>query len=99
MSVTSVREVFLAAIPKSNTIETRVAIKEIGSRGSAKEYLEFREYWFNQGPSEPPVPTKKGCMIESKHRYIVIHALLLEAVNAKVLTREQVGELMELLQR
>jgi hypothetical protein len=66
----------LAILPKNDVTETRVVAKIITSRTpKAKkepvpaDFFEIREYWYVNGPTEEPVPTKKGTMI----RRAIVH--------------------------
>lgn len=57
--------VYRGGIPKNASYELRVITKDFaGGHGApAEPFVDVREYWFKDGPTEEPVPTGKGVMI------------------------------------
>lgn len=60
--------VVVGQIPKNTQYEIRVTFKDVaaGHRQKPARFVDMREYWFREGPTEEPVPTKKGVMIKTE---------------------------------
>lgn len=54
----------IGTIPKNANTETHVTYKDCAAgRGRPLErFLDLREHWFRDGPTESPIPTSKGIM-------------------------------------
>lgn len=70
----------LLTIPKNSTNETRVIRKHqfISAKKTHYHFIDFREMWFNAGPTEEPLPTRRGTMIHREFIPSLIIALLKE---------------------
>lgn len=70
--------VVIGQIPKNNTIEQRVTFKRVaaGHREKPRPFVDIREYWFRNGPTEEPMPTGKGVMVKREDVPELIRMLL-----------------------
>jgi hypothetical protein len=86
--------VVIGQIPKNNTVEQRVTFKRVaaGHKNKPEPFVDVREYWFRDGPLEPPIPTGKGVMIKRADVPELVRMLILglddseidEAMTAKI---------------
>ena len=55
----------LGSLPKNRAYETFVLAKLINLKGQTGKgaFIDFREMWFRDGPTEKPIFTRKGTMI------------------------------------
>ncbi len=69
------QEDVLLTIPKNNVTETRVQFKSTATRasGQVQQFIDIREWWYKDGPTNEPIATRKGAMI---HRHQVPKLIL-----------------------
>ncbi len=70
-------ERIILIIQKNATIEQQVAVKTVTTKGSkeSQPFIEIREWWYKFGPTEEPIPTKKGTMVHRENIPKLILAL------------------------
>jgi hypothetical protein len=68
----------LTIVGKNASNETHVMAKQIEPKKSNKniDFIDIREYWFKDGPTEESIPTRKGVMIHRAHIVKVMNAIL-----------------------
>ena len=70
----------LSIFPKNSATEQRIMARSAKNRMTKElaEFIDFREWWFKNGPMDEPIPTKKGTMVHRHNIPKVIVALLAE---------------------
>jgi hypothetical protein len=65
-------------IPKNAATEQRVTFKIVAGARAAKpvDWIDIREFWFKDGPTEKPIPTRKGTMVKRTQLGRLVTALL-----------------------
>ena len=67
----------VGTLPKNANTELWVTFKNVQSKGVFVPFIDIRETWFKDGPSEAPVPTGKGVMIREEKAPKLIEFILL----------------------
>ena len=85
-------------MPKNDATEQRVVAKTTHSKrgGEPQKFIEIREWWYKDGPTGEPIPTRKGILIHRDQMPRLILSLVRE-INANELTREQAADIREII--
>lgn len=98
MPVQMLEERTLLVIPKNSATEQHVSAKATAGSKGPNRYFEIREMWFKDGPTEPPIPTKKGTMIHRSLVARVINAILNDMQSGEIVA-EDMAELRRAVER
>lgn len=75
-----IEERTLLTLVKSGNVDIRVEVKRHMTKKNQipQNFIDIREWWYAQGPDEPPVPKRAGVMLHREHMGRIIEAILKE---------------------